>query len=193
MGLGGTMRDLSLIKNYRKGGELVTKDINMIKLRFAVLFLKNGKNAAAAARELGLSKSTGDRYKRDPIVTDYISQISAGLNLDQLSQVHAAEIGGDIADIKEVLAILTEIARGRRKDETVVVVKEESTKWDGKRKTTTRREVPKIVELATRNADIVRAASELLKYLDVNKDSEDAEAGVVILPAADIGGDNGTA
>ena len=168
-------------------------DINMVKLRFATLYMKNGKNAAAAARDLGLSKSTGDRYKRDPVVKQYVKQISEGINLDELSRAHAEEIGGNIADIAEVLTILTAIARGQRPDETVVVIKEESTKWDGKRKTTTRREVPKIVQLATRNADIVRAAAELLKYLDVNAGDDETGAGVVILPAVDIGGQNGTA
>lgn len=146
------------------------------KLRFALIYHKNGYNAAASAREMDISPSRAQRLKRDEEVRELLTLISECLGGS------AAPERCDIADMDEILAAWSAIVRDEHKVEKVATKKTTTAEWVGKQKNTVTEETPEVIELNSANSDIISAGKALYQYYrDTAQEGDMGECGVVIL------------
>ena len=150
--------------------------MNEDKLRFALVYYKNGRNASAAARELCMPRSKAYRLRKDEDVTAYLRIISESLD-------GAEPVRADIADMDEVLAAWSAIVRDEHKIEKLAAKKKTTTESEGRQKNVVTEETPEVVQLNAANSDIISAGKALYQYWrDVEGEGEDAaETGVIIL------------
>ncbi len=150
--------------------------MNEDKLRFALVYYKNGRNASAAARELCIPRSKAYRLRKDEEVTAYLRIISESLD-------GAEPVRADIADMDEVLAAWSAIVRDEHKIEKLAAKKKTTTESEGRQKNVVTEETPEVVQLNAANSDIISAGKALYQYWrDVEGEGEDAaETGVIIL------------
>ena len=162
------------------------KEVNLKKRLFALEYFKNGLNASAAALAVGYSeksaKQRGSQLLKDKTVKQELKALSEMFGLDKLSDINKQEIQEKIADISEILERLTKIVRREEPEETVVVLKRETTEYSDGDKSHTKEEYASVVETKTRVADVNKAADLLLKYYSqpTTPDGEE-KGGVVIL------------
>lgn len=150
--------------------------MNEDKLRFALVYYKNGRNASAVARELCMPRSKAYRLRKDEDVTAYLRIISESLD-------GAEPVRADIADMDEVLAAWSAIVRDEHKIEKLAAKKKTTTESEGRQKNVVTEETPEVVQLNAANSDIISAGKALYQYWrDVEGEGEDAaETGVIIL------------
>lgn len=152
--------------------------MNEDKLRFALVYYKNGRNAAAAARELCMPRNKAYRLTRDQDIKAYLSVIAESLD-------GAEPVRTDIADMDEVLAAWSAIVRDEHKIEKLAAKKKTTTESEGRQKNVVTEETPEVVQLNAANSDIISAGKALYQYWrDVEEEGggEDAaEPGIVIL------------
>ena len=153
--------------------------INTEKLRFALLYFKNGGNASATARDMEMAPSRAQRLKRDEEVREYSALIADCLSGAALPE---RERRRDIADMDEVLAAWSAIVRDEHKIEKLASKKTTTAEWVGKQKNTVTDETPEVVQLNSANSDIISAGKALYQYYrDKAGDGGESECGVVIL------------
>lgn len=89
----------------------------------------------------------------------------------------------DIADINEILAILTRIIRREEIDDKVVVLKNNVTEGTGKEKTTSHEERCETVGTKPTISEVNRAANLLMNYYSSIEENEEecGQTGVIIL------------
>ena len=149
------------------------------KLRFALLYFKNGGNASATARDMEIAPSRAQRLKRDDEVEEYYALISDCLSGAALPE---GEKRRDIADMDEVLAAWSAIVRDEHKIEKLTSKKTTTAEWAGKQKNTVTEETPEVVQLNSANSDIISAGKALYQYYRDNAgEGGEGECGVVIL------------
>lgn len=148
------------------------------RLRFALLYHKHGRNASAAARDMGIARSRAQRLSKDSEVAEYLALIGeclgGGLAPDSTKS--------DIADMDEVLAAWSAIVRDEHKVEKLTSKKTTTAEWVGKQKNTVTEEMPEVVQLNSANSDIISAGKALYQYYrDYAENADESECGVVIL------------
>lgn len=150
--------------------------MNEDKLRFALIYHKNGRNASAAARELDMPRNKAYRLSRDAEVEEYLRIIAESLDGGGPERL-------DIADMDEVLAAWSAIVRDEHKIEKLAAKKKTVTESEGKQKNVITEEIPEVVQLNAANSDIISAGKALYQYWrDIEGEGEDApETGVIIL------------
>ena len=162
-------------------------EVNLKKRLFAIEYFKNGLNASAAALAVGYSKKSakqrGSQLLKDETVQSEIKTLSTMFGLDKLTDINKDEIKEKIADISEILERLTRIVRREEPEETVVVLKRETTEYSDGDKSHTKEEYASVVETKTRVADVNKAADLLLKYYSQPASSDDESRGGVIILA----------
>lgn len=151
--------------------------MNEDKLRFALIYYKNGRNAAAAARELDMPRGRAYSLTRDDEVRAYLAVISESLDGAEPART-------DIADMDEVLAAWSAIVRDEHKIEKLASKKRTATESEGRQKNVVCEETPEVVQLNAANSDIISAGKALYQYwrdIEVGSGDDEAETGVIIL------------
>lgn len=160
--------------------------MNYKKQLFAVEYYKNGKNAAKAAEAVGYSKKTaaqrGHQLIKDETVIAYMRELDSFFSLDKMAAPDKETLENGIADIAELLEILTRIARRQETEDAVVVLKSESQDYIDGKKVTSKEENAQVVETRARLSDVNKAIDTLIKYYTrTGTDNNPDEGGVIIL------------
>lgn len=150
--------------------------MNEDKLRFALVYHKNGRNASAAAREMDMPRNKAYRLTKDAEVKACLKVIAESLD-------GAEPERADIADMDEVLAAWSAIVRDEHKIEKLAAKKKTTTESEGRQKNVVTEETPEVVQLNAANSDIISAGKAIYQYWrDIESEGGDAaETGVIIL------------
>ena len=153
----------------------MTNIITDKKLRFAMEYMKSGRNAAEAGRAIGVTRARASQLLKTKAVQAYIEEIEQMLSLDKLAQPDCEQLGKDIASINDILKTLTKIIN-REETEDVVVVPKNGGREDHEQEAV-------IVTKRASLADVNKAAATMIKYYQSEGSKPDGEAGgVIILP-----------
>lgn len=140
--------------------------------RFVDYYIELG-NATEAARRAGYKANSDKAYQN--IGSENLAKLGELIN-ERLSEIASDRI----ADATEVMEYLTSVMRREHKENIVVTIKEELSKYvpdenDTMRKQTVKTEVPKLVEIPARLADANKAAELLGKRYRLFVDVVDAK------------------
>jgi transposase len=89
---------------FNRKSDVVDLQLTELQIQFCHKFTANGGNISKASEEMGLSRPTAYSYLKQQKVKDYLQTITT------------CDVKKDIATTEELLAILSQIARGEIKD-----------------------------------------------------------------------------
>lgn len=159
-------------------------------------YIINGGNAYQAALKAGYKESTA-KYAYEWI-EETLSNSTIRRHLPYKAEIEEAiqeELdkleSEKIADETEILQYLTSVMRREKGEATVVVLHEEETKWvpnpdTGRNvKQTTKKEIPRLVNVPTRISDANKAAELLGKVRGLFRDRVAVDVAPVVLMGYD--------
>lgn len=162
------VRHLFLITRKRGGIVALTEK----QKRFIDYYIETG-NATEATRKAGYKANSEKAYRN--IGSENLAKLGEFIN-ERLSELESERI----ADATEVMEYLTSVMRREHKENVVVTIKEEQSKYvpdenGTMRKQTVKTEVPKLVEIPARLTDANKAAELLGKRYRLFVDVIDAK------------------